>query len=441
MKKLYFLLVAFLFAITTNAQTTLAAQDFESSAGDTWSFTPTPAIYNTSGDVWDEVGSLGTISGPQSGAIFWGMQDLNNGNGGGDFDHLLEFPNVSVTGETNIVLTFHYYTDGFDSTDELRVEYFFDDVSQGVEALDKDTDAWTLYSKVVPDGTNNVRMTLIGYQNGGTDYAGFDNILLQSGAVTDPSLSITSPMEGETVNSGTAGFDATLEIQNFTVSGDDGMGASDNTGDGFIKYSVDAGASVNKFDTGAITLTGLASGAHSLYVELVDNMGNPLSSAVNATVNFTINDIVQTLPFYDGFDYTPTENLGDQTIWTDLFSGDEVIVGNGSLSYTGLVASTGNHVMFDGSGQDPQVEFTPVTSGEVFTSFIFSVTDQSAITDLTDGGYFAVLGDFDARLWVRPNPDASGSTFDIGAGAASSSPPVTSGTYNVGDSIFIVLSN
>ncbi|MFK5890242.1 MAG: T9SS type A sorting domain-containing protein, partial [Flavobacteriaceae bacterium] len=73
----------------------------------------------------------------------------------------------------------------------------------------------------------------------------------------------------------------------------------------------------------------------------------------------------------------------------------------------------------------------------------FRVTDISAITDLTDGGYFAGLSEstfsYDARLWVRPNPDATGSTFDIGFGNMSSMPPVTTSTYNVGDDIFVVM--
>ncbi len=77
-------------------------------------------------------------------------------------------------------------------------------------------------------------------------------------------------------------------------------------------------------------------------------------------------------------------------------------------------------------------------------SFIFKVTDQSAITDLDDGGYFAALADgttsYDARMWVRPNPDAASSTFDIGFGNVSSTPPTTSGTFNVGDEIFAVIS-
>ncbi len=110
------------------------------------------------------------------------------------------------------------------------------------------------------------------------------------------------------------------------------------------------------------------------------------------------------------------------------------------MSYTGLPTSMGNSFSFDGSGKDPFVEFSSVSRGTVYASFLFKVTDISAVTDLTDGGYFAVLGAFDARLWVRANPAATGTTYDIGFGAVSSVPPVTTSTYNVGDVVFAVMS-
>ena len=53
---------------------------------------------------------------------------------------------------------------------------------------------------------------IIAKQNGGSDYAGIDNVLLQSGASVSPSLSINSPTENSTVNSGFAGFDVSLDI-------------------------------------------------------------------------------------------------------------------------------------------------------------------------------------------------------------------------------------
>jgi len=442
MKKLYILLITILMTTVSFGQTTLAAQDFESASSDTWTPTLTPATYNAASgtDVWATIGAIGSIAAPQSSANFWGMQDLENGNGGGAFDHTLAFPNIDVSSKTGLLLTFYYYTDGFDSTDTFRVEYFFDDVSQGEVALNKNTDAWTLVSKVVPDGTTNFRFTVLVRQNGGSDYGGLDNVVLQSGANTSPSMSITSPTMGGTVNVGSAGLTVSLDVQNFTSSVDNGSGASDNSADGFVKYTIDGGSSVNKFDTGNTTLTGLTNGSHTLVYELVDNAGASLSPVVSATVTFMYHSIIQTLPFYDAFNYTVAQNLSAQTNWQNTTSGDEPLIASGSLSYTGLPTSMGNSFSFDGSGKDPFVEFSPVSSGTVYASFLFKVTDISAVTDLTDGGYFAVLGAFDARLWVRANPDATGSTYDIGFGSVSSTPPVTTSTYNVGDVVFAVMS-
>ncbi|MDO1501792.1 T9SS type A sorting domain-containing protein [Winogradskyella maritima] len=450
MKKLYFLLFTILISVASFGQTTLAAQDFEGASGDTWTFIETPGTYNVSGDVWANVTSVGTITNPQNGTNFWGMQDLENTNGGGAFDHTLAFSNVNVSGQTNILLTFYFQTVGFDSTDTIRVEFFFDDVSQGEESMAKDTGgAWSLFSKVVPDGTSSVRFTILARQNGGSDYAGIDNILLESGAVTDPSLSIIAPTEGETVNSGTAGFNATLDVQNFTVSNDNGMGASDNSGDGYIQYTIDSDAAINKFDASAIVITGLSAGPHSLTVELVDNSGMPLTPAVSSVVNFTVNNIVQNLPYYEGFDYTVGQNLGDQNIWSNINSGDDIVIaGPGGLTYTGLAGNsqTGNHVTFDGSGMESKLEFTPTTLGPVYSSFLLNVADLSAITDLADGGYIAALAGsdfgYDVRVWVRPNTDPVSSTYDMAITSLSSSTDgiVFSGTYSEGNTVLVVMS-
>lgn len=100
----------------------------------------------------------------------------------------------------------------------------------------------------------------------------------------DPAINITSPANGTTFAPGTPNVNATLSVQNFTV-------ATPSAGDGFIKYTVDSGAPVDKFDTNAISLV-LASGAHTVVVELVDNAGASLSPAATSTVNFTIADFV-----------------------------------------------------------------------------------------------------------------------------------------------------
>jgi|GEM_PF-5367486 len=281
MKKFYLLLVL-LAASLSFGQTTLKFQDFEGGSDD-WNYTATPATYNTSGDVWAVVSTLGgTVTSPQNGNSFWGMRDLANPNGGtaAGGESTLAFPNVDVSGQSNVVLSFYYITDGYDSSDHLRVEVFFDDASQGQEDLLKNTDAWTQYSKAVPAGTNNVRVTIIAIQNGGSDYAGLDNFKIEAGAVANPSLAITDPVDNYVFSPEVSAVDVTFTVQNFNVA--------NGTGDGHISWKLDNGTATAKYDTNPINLTGLSSGAHSVYMELVDNSNNPLNPAVNSTVHFSI---------------------------------------------------------------------------------------------------------------------------------------------------------
>ncbi|HRI42207.1 MAG TPA: hypothetical protein PLW54_11060, partial [Bacteroidia bacterium] len=60
------------------------------------------------------------------------------------------------------------------------------------------------------------------------------------------------------------------------------------------------------------------------------------------------------LLLHETFNYTPDPVLGLWTqssqAWLRLNTGDSVLVDAGSLSYTGLAASAGNKVKFDGGG-------------------------------------------------------------------------------------------
>lgn len=98
-------------------------------------------------------------------------------------------------------------------------------------------------------------------------------------AQSSPSLAIVSPADGSTTLD--TDVDVTLSVQNFVV-------ATAGNGDGHIHYMVDGGSTVMKYDTTPISLTGLSVGAHTVYVELVDDAHNPISPAVNATVNFDV---------------------------------------------------------------------------------------------------------------------------------------------------------
>jgi len=287
MKKAYAFLFLFFLTFLSYGQV-IAFQDFEG-ADDNWNYTADPAPYNTGGDVWDIVESLGPIDAAQSGTHFWGMRDLANDNGGvatGE-ESVLSFENVDVSGQSDVVLSFYYYTHGFDSNDYFMVEVFFDDASQGVDTLDGDTQAWTLYSVQVPDGTSNVRMDIKVVQNGGSDYAGLDNVRLEAvQGPLPPAISITNPHEGDEFDPETTEITVSFTVQNFDV-------AQPPNGDGYIKYNLNNMVDGDHYSTDDIVLEDLSPDNYELILKLVDNDGNDLEPPVADTVHFTIKDYIQ----------------------------------------------------------------------------------------------------------------------------------------------------
>ena len=245
----------------------------------------------------------------------------------------------------------------------------------------------------------------------------------------DPTLNITAPGNGSEFASGTTSVSMSLSVLDFTV------GTTDSDADGHIHWSINGEDQPMKYDLEDEEISVTDGETYTLYVELVDGNHQPIDPATNQTVIFSVAIPDPTLPIYEAFDYTT--GIFSSSIWD--FSGDDILVNQGNLSYSGLDSPTGNHVTFDGSGSDPILNFTAVTSGTVYASFLFQVTDQSSMTDVSDGGYFAILGNYDSRLWVRPNPDAASNTFDIGFGFETSNPQTTSETFEVGQTIFVVM--
>lgn len=363
----------------------------------------------------------------------------------------------------------------------------------------------------------------------GAKDSGFSTLGSYSGCISGPSLTITAP-SGNQVLDATTSATISINVESFNVA--------ETGGDGYIKWTVDNVAKPNKFNTNDETLTVAPGNTYVVYMELVDNAGNPLATPVNKTVTFSVaqpcdlnlstitttcnavtsgvdnytatiafsggntgvtytltsssgtiagdnpntaesgtisitglqegTDVIVTikgdansscdlkrtiyspscigLPLSDSFDYNEGANLGDQPGWSKVNGGDEMVVSSGSLDYTGLKASTGNSITFGGSGSETAMMFEGVTSGTVYASFLFKVTafQTGSSPDLTDGGYFASLAkgtsSYDARVWIRPNPNTTGTTYDIGFGYETSKPPFSSSTYNLNDVILLVMS-
>lgn len=142
---------------------------------------------------------------------------------------------------------------------------------------------------VVEPGAIGESLQLIGTGSVATDFTWTGPVAESPGTINSgqtfslsstPTITITSPAEGSTLPPLSSPVNISLNVNNFTV-------ASPSAGDGFIKYTVDGGSAVDKFDTANIALS-LSAGAHTVTVELVDNSGASLSPAATDVVNFTI---------------------------------------------------------------------------------------------------------------------------------------------------------
>jgi hypothetical protein len=244
-------------------------------------------------------------------------------------------------------------------------------------------------------------------------------------AQSTPSLAISSPTDGDILFS--QDVDVAFSVQNFNV-------ATPSTGDGYIVYNLDGAANIDKFNTTDISFTGLSFGNHTVTMELVDNTGASLSPTVISIVSFTISQ-VQLLPFTDSFNYTDGEFLGNQPAWTNYFTGDDVVISTNNLSYSTL-NGFGNAASFDGAGADPVIDFTPINSGTLYTSFMLRI---DAFDATTADGYFATLrndaGSYESRLWISP---LSPTTYSIGVSNGGTLTQIATATHNLGDTVFVV---
>jgi len=164
--------------------TTLAAQDFDFNI--TWNFTSSPIFYSFPNlperDVWSIIASFNQASADSEmdnvSGSFLGCRDLNNTNGGGNFDHILSFVNVNVSSVTNPRIAFDYDVFEFDGGDDVSYVVYHDNIAQPTVLLvDGMVGGVSLQGTeiiTIPPGITNVRLDLIVNQNGDTDFAGFD---------------------------------------------------------------------------------------------------------------------------------------------------------------------------------------------------------------------------------------------------------------------------
>ena len=110
-------------------------------------------------------------------------------------------------------------------------------------------------------------------------------------------MAITAPSNNTVFHPWTTQTPINFDVQNFTLSGDNGSGMSDGSGDGYIVgTSVENGGTPENINIFNLTQTyeNLQPGDQvTLTAELVDNAGNSLSPAVTAMATFTVATFTQ----------------------------------------------------------------------------------------------------------------------------------------------------
>ncbi len=162
--------------------TVLVQQDFDTNTS--WGYTNSPAFYAVGNDIYNVTSSLGTGDTSAIDLVrdnFLGCRDLNNTNGGGNFNHDIIFNNVDVSVLTNPRIAFDYDVFEFDNGDDLSYQIYHDDIGQGSVLLVEgsgDLSAQGTEIISIPPGVTLVRITVSVIQNGNDDFAGIDNFVI-----------------------------------------------------------------------------------------------------------------------------------------------------------------------------------------------------------------------------------------------------------------------
>ncbi|MGB0430533.1 MAG: PKD domain-containing protein, partial [Bacteroidia bacterium] len=228
------------------------AQKFEGTTDDNWDYTPDPTKYATetdsviggSEDIWDIIREFtGDIDNPYDGRYFWGTQDLRNSNGGRSSDHFLNFENIFVGNVSDAKLKFNYYSDGFDASDRIYYQLYFDNVAQTVETLEKNSDEWLTIRHDIPNNVDSVKFVWAAYNDGSSDYSGFDGLEIRgtSGPVLAPEIAVKG--NGIEIASGSTTFSSTNNTD---------FGSIDTTGTATISKTF----YVLNTDSGSLSLNG-----------------------------------------------------------------------------------------------------------------------------------------------------------------------------------------
>jgi len=146
---------------------------------------------------------------------------------------------------------------------------------------------------------------------------------------------------------------------------------------------------------------------------------------------------INPLPYSDTFPYAAGASLGAQVKWANINSGDNIVGVASNLSYPGFT-SADNAVTFTGAGIDCFSPFTATTAGTIYASFLVNVTDFALAADLAET-YFAGISDASKGYKGRIFFKRSGTQYQLGLDAASTTTNYDATLRNVGDVVMVVM--
>lgn len=266
-------------------------------------------IWSTRPSVTSTLGSGPSIS-PTSGSLLWAMQDLENPNGGGSFEHFLDFVPVDLSSYTsNVVLTFDYNVFiNLGGSDYVRYQVEYNAGSTwpstpiNLQNGPGSTGGWQTATVNVPNGSTHVRLRIIGKFNSDDDVAAIDNVHIDQIssllAVTPSSLAgfctiVGTPSISQSFNLSGSGL--TPANGDITVTAPTGFQVSTNNSTFFasvpVAYTGGSLASTPVY----VRATGAAPGSPSGNVTCAgggaSTVNVAVSGSVGAALNFSVGDI------------------------------------------------------------------------------------------------------------------------------------------------------
>ncbi len=198
--------------------------------------------------------------------------------------------------------------------------------------------------------------------------------IVDNGASTEPMITISSPSNGSTVYS--SNVDIAFNVSNFVL----------NT-DGKVKCTY--GDTETIVTQSPINITGLTNGNYTVNLELVNMSNAPLSPAVKASVNFTINLSGPSLTNIYDIQYTSNSNgnspLNNQNVW---------IRGVISANFNGSPHGEGYYVQQGGGAWNSIYVLDLVNSPQVGDSVEIAgtVVEEYNLTAIKNVSSFTIVG-------------------------------------------------